>query len=140
MLENDFRKLIQGAVEKEGGHLSWIESHMTSAGFPDADFCVNGVLVQAELKVKKANGDLEIRPTQYRWFKDRVAAGGRPVMLIGTDHGFWFVHGNSVNHSPEHKGNPRLHHMEQLANNPSCVHVPTVERLIELCVAWCDPT
>ena len=138
MLENELRGMIQKAVEKLDGHISWIESHATSAGFPDADICIDGAIIQAELKVEKSNGDIEIRPTQYRWFKDRVDAGGLPVLIVGTDNGFWLVPGHMVNCAPEHKGSTRLHSMEQIHNGRFCSHRPTADDMIKLCTEWCD--
>lgn len=84
------------SASRRGGHLSWVESHATSAGFPDVDCCHLGKIAQIELKVVKAKGKIEIRPTQYRWFKDRHKAGGEPVMLIGFDDGFYVLPATSV--------------------------------------------
>lgn len=78
------------------GHLSWVETPATAAGFPDVDCCADGLIAQIELKVIKDGGKIEIRPTQYRWMKDRVRAGGNPVMIIGHDDGYYVLPGESV--------------------------------------------
>lgn len=104
MTENDLRKVIHEVAIRRGGHISWIESHVTSAGFPDADICVPypsktapSVIVQMELKVVKSGGKIVIRPTQYAWFRDRVRAGGNPVLVVGSDDYFYVAHGVFVN-------------------------------------------
>lgn len=81
---------------KPKGHLSWVESHATSAGFPDVDCCADGQIAQIELKVEKKNGKIEIRPTQYRWMKDRLRAGGSPVLLIGHANGYYVLPAISI--------------------------------------------
>lgn len=97
MTEEDLRKIVGSEVARRKGHPSWIESHMTSAGFPDLDACIGGGIIQVELKIEKPSGKVVIRPTQYKWFRDRVAAGGNPVMLIGRLGRFYAVHGSMVN-------------------------------------------
>jgi len=98
MKEADLRTEVGSALSKmhPKAHLSWIESPVTSAGFPDLDCCVEGRVVQIELKVVKKGGGIEIRPTQYRWFKDRAKAGGQPVMLIGDDDCYYVLPAVSV--------------------------------------------
>lgn len=98
MHEDTLRKLIKASLKNSfpKAHASWVESHATSPGFPDLDACHDGMLMQAELKVVKEGGKLEIRPTQYRWFKDRLAAGGNPVMIIGDDDLFYVIPGAAV--------------------------------------------
>jgi len=98
MKESELRDELADSVSRKypRSHLSWVESHMTSAGFPDADCCIDGHITQIELKVVKKGGGIEIRPTQYRWFKDRIKAGGNPVMIIGDDNCYYVLPAKSV--------------------------------------------
>lgn len=81
MSEADLWKEIKDNVGHRG-HFSRVESGATSAGIPDVDFCIDGVEGHIELKftyntIKKNF----VRPTQVKWFRDRVKAGGRPWLL-----------------------------------------------------------
>ncbi len=98
MTENDLRDVVRNAFNRAfpGCHQSWVESHETSPGFPDLDVCAGGAERKVELKIVKAKGAIEIRPTQYRWFKDRVKAGGRPVMWVEHEDWHYIVDGMSV--------------------------------------------
>jgi hypothetical protein len=62
-----------------GIDISWVESPFTSPGIPDMSYCYAGIEGWIELK---AFPNIYIRPTQVRWFKDRVAAGGFPLLLV----------------------------------------------------------
>lgn len=62
------------------GHFSCVESHLTSAGFPDIDYCINGVEGHLEVKYYGSKG-LILRPTQCAWLRQRLKAGGRPLLL-----------------------------------------------------------
>ena len=89
-------------------HLSWIESHATSAGVPDVNYCCYGVEGWLELK---AGPDIEVRSTQVRWFRDRIAAGGWPLFLIQWGECFIAVPGSraaALWADPEHENILRL--------------------------------
>ncbi len=124
MTEAELRtKFGDGFVaSRKGGHLSWVESHATSAGFPDVDMCHLGKIAQTELKVVKAKGKIEIRPTQYRWLKDRHKAGGKPTMLVGDDCGFYVLPVTSVIDG--------LDNVSQIASRPH-FFVKTIEQAID---------
>lgn len=96
MIEDDLREEVRKWGRSNSAHISWVESHATSPGFPDADICLRKVIIQTELKVVKAKGKVEIRPTQYEWFRERLRAGGKPVMLIGDDDKYYVVPARSV--------------------------------------------
>lgn len=67
-------------------HVSHVESHATSAGIPDINVCGDGIHEWIELKAIMAIADpIKIRPTQYSWFRDRVAKGGHPLMVVWVD-------------------------------------------------------
>lgn len=65
------------------GHYSQIESHATSIGFPDIDYCVDGVNGHIELKFGDAtkNKKPHMRPSQIMWFRNRIQAGGHPLIF-----------------------------------------------------------
>ena len=47
---------------------------------PDLNWCMVGIEANLELKVGDEEGRApSIRPSQVRWFRDRVAAGGYPM-------------------------------------------------------------
>jgi len=76
------------------GHFSKIESHATATGFPDIDFCITmGEHGQIECKHQTDKKNLEIKPSQYRWFKQRLKAGGNIWLLAEFDikAGHFFV-------------------------------------------------
>lgn len=100
MTEDALRDIVRRAFRSKAvfpwPHLSWIESHATASGFPDLELCYKGRSTQVELKIVKDDGKIVIRPSQYRWFKDRVKAQGDACMWVGSDHGHFIVPGHSV--------------------------------------------
>lgn len=72
---------------------SWVESHYTSPGIPDLNYCCNGIEGWVELK---AGPDLEVRATQVMWMEDRVSAGGFPLFLVKWGDVFMVVPGNEA--------------------------------------------
>jgi hypothetical protein len=127
MTENELRIEVGDAFKLlfPAGHVSWVESHLTSAGFPDADCCANGTIIQIELKIVKTKpkGGISIRSTQYRWFKDRAKAGGNPVMLIG-DGGCYYVLPASSISEPD-----ALQHVDHIEGRPHFM-VTTAEQAV----------
>lgn len=125
MTEDELRVGVADAFKAlfPTGHLSWVESHLTSAGFPDADCCANGTIMQIELKIVKAKGGIAIRPTQYRWFKDRAKAGGNPIMLIGDGGCYYVLPASSVS-KPD-----ALQHVDHIEGRPHFM-VTTAEQAI----------
>ena len=70
------------------GHWESIESHMTSLGFPDMDYCMAGCAGQLELKYGKGY-DMKIpkvRPGQYAFFRKRTKAKGQCHILVKIDN------------------------------------------------------
>ena len=64
----------------EYGHFSRVESHASSAGIPDVDFCVSGK--EGHIELKYGMGKIpKIRATQARWFRNRARAKGKPWMF-----------------------------------------------------------
>ncbi len=83
MSEAKFVELFEKRAKEiyPDSHISRIESPITAPGYPDVDFCARGVNVQIEFKYSENGLPPEIRPTQVRWFKKRIKAGGRPFIL-----------------------------------------------------------
>lgn len=79
--EEDFRKHVMKVGEAEGGHVSWIEAHLSAAGIPDLNIRLQGQDVWLELKVIK-EGQIRLRPTQKRWHRDRHRAGGKSWVAV----------------------------------------------------------
>lgn len=102
-------------------HLSWIESHATSAGFPDVDYCCYGVCNQLELK---AGPDLEVRATQVAWFKDRIEAGGHPLFLVQWGDVYAVVPGDRAT---DLRRNPSLENVLRLASSIWTGKLPPME-------------
>lgn len=78
-------------------HVSRIESHATSIGFPDLEYCYYGHCNTMEMKYSKDLESVTLRPSQYRWLTDRVNAGGRPLIftclrLNGDDTNIFLLH------------------------------------------------
>lgn len=67
------------------GHVSHVESHSTATGFPDIEFCYHGTVVNIETKHSNEKHEIKIRPSQIRWAKQRLDAGGRVWFLARFD-------------------------------------------------------
>ena len=66
------------------GHFSRVESHATSAGIPDVDYCIDRV--EGHLELKYSSGKpYKTRATQVAWFRNRTRKGGRPYILAQLD-------------------------------------------------------
>lgn len=76
------------------GHFSRIESHDTSPGFPDVNFCVLGFEGNVELKFSDDLKHMpEIRPSQIRWMNKRVKCGGNPWLLVKWGNTYMLIRG-----------------------------------------------
>lgn len=80
MSEQKFWEEFSGNLGHKG-HFSRVESHATSAGIPDIDFCMSDVESHIELKFGNEKKAPSIRPSQVKWFDRRVKAGGHPIIL-----------------------------------------------------------
>ena len=89
--ESGLRKTVKKAL-KEVGHLSWVESHATSAGIPDLNYCIQGYEGWVELK----SGNFEVKASQVIWMEERISNGGHPLFLIEMDDAFFFVCGSQA--------------------------------------------
>ncbi|MBL4588289.1 hypothetical protein JKY79_03010 [Candidatus Babeliales bacterium] len=81
MSEKTLRKYITKGL-KPFGHLSQIESHATSVGFPDTNFCFDGIEGNIELKYWSPKKGYVLRKNQIAWIRDRIKAKGRVFLLF----------------------------------------------------------
>lgn len=59
------------------GHWDRIESHATSQGRPDVNWCLDGVVADIELKIyEPKRGGFILRANQNAWMQQRVKAKG----------------------------------------------------------------
>lgn len=81
-LWQDYDKVMKG----KDVHMTRIESHATSIGQPDVNYCINNHEGNVELKhTDSSKKGLTLRPSQWQWFKRRVEAGGTPWVLAWVD-------------------------------------------------------
>lgn len=93
--EANLWKWLRSSLPK--GHYSRIESE-TSAGFPDINYCIQGVEGNLELKVARhahskypfKKGGL--RRTQIIWMEDRVENRGRVNLIIQVKNTLYCFH------------------------------------------------
>lgn len=81
MSESKLSKTTCAIIKTMGGHVSRVEAAESAAGIPDLDYCVDGIESDIELKYGNALKKPELRPSQVRWFRDRIKAGGKPFFL-----------------------------------------------------------
>jgi hypothetical protein len=85
MSEARLWKTLKGAIGHLG-HVDRIESHATSQGRPDVNWCYQSDNVDIELKVydPKKNGFV-LRANQNAWMLNRVKAGGKVFIFARFD-------------------------------------------------------
>ncbi|MBW2637434.1 MAG: hypothetical protein JRC86_07945 [Deltaproteobacteria bacterium] len=86
MSEHDLQTGLITAINFVGGHASNVESGLTSAGIPDVDYCVEGIVGHVEVKHYRKTKPLhlnapDMKPSQVKWFRDRIKAGEMPMIL-----------------------------------------------------------
>lgn len=98
MKESVFRSKIIALISAAGGHACAIESHDTSAGVPDINYCINGHEGHIELKVGTDSKPPSLRPTQHRWAVLRKSAEGRSFFLFlnNSDGNMYLIDGSDV--------------------------------------------
>ena len=80
--EAKFSQILRLLIMGAGGHFSRVEAHASADGIPDVDYCLDGTEGHLELKVGHSTKDPELRGSQFRWFKNRADAGGKPMVLL----------------------------------------------------------
>ena len=81
MSETRLRKYVLDNIGHVG-HWSKVESHDTSAGIPDLNYCMDGMEGWLELKFGNRVKAPKLRPTQCAWFRRRIKMGGTPQLLV----------------------------------------------------------
>lgn len=74
MFAIDVEDGILNHVDREA-HISYIESPLTAAGFPDMDICCLGESFKLEFKFSDNKTPPKMRPSQVKWFKKRIKTG-----------------------------------------------------------------
>lgn len=72
---------------KEGmdhtGHFDRIESHATSQGRPDVNYCIDGREGDIELKIyDRKRGGFILRASQNAWFCNRIRSGSSRAFIL----------------------------------------------------------
>ena len=83
----------------QSASINRIESHSTSIGFPDLEFCIKGCQGTLELKAVRTVGDRVLsRASQLGWNRRRLKAGGKPLMLLWVEDidNFYLLRGCDV--------------------------------------------
>jgi len=98
MSEQRFWRQIKNALKRY--HLTRVENHEAGTGIPDVDYCVEDFEGHLELKFcSSVSKGIVLRKDQYVWFRDRVTAGGRPMVLTKIQIGpipCYFLHYGST--------------------------------------------
>lgn len=88
MSEKDFEREVIEWLNSSSDikpHVLHVESPVTSPGIPDLDVAMvrNGVQYEFHLEVKYSPWKQapEIRPTQIKWFRDRIRNGGNCAVV-----------------------------------------------------------
>lgn len=79
MSETTFRKYLGGLLKECRAHVSQVESHETSAGIPDTNYCIGGIDGWIECKFAAAGrkNKVIVRKSQKVWFRDRLKVGAK---------------------------------------------------------------
>ena len=93
MAESTFRIYLCEAIKMAGGHASKIESHDLSPGIPDISFRVKDTEGFIECKDGRTP---HLRPSQYRWIRDRVSVGGQVWIAWQYDGFARFIKGTRI--------------------------------------------
>lgn len=85
------------------GHFDRIESHATSLGRPDVNYCIDGVDGDIELKIyDPRRGGFILRANQNAWFGKRLRANGRCFVIARYDYSggkrFLLIEGKNAKH------------------------------------------
>lgn len=80
--ESEFRRyVIEQIKDNEIAHVTYIESHLTSAGVPDLNIYMLGRDIWLELKVMTSLKGPKMRSSQKRWHIHRWNQGGKSWVL-----------------------------------------------------------
>jgi len=90
LLADELEKGIKSV--EPNAHISFIESPVTSAGFPDVDMHVIRGSFKLELKFSDSKKPPKIRPSQIKWFRKRNKAHGLDCYVFAKlkIDGLWY--------------------------------------------------
>ena len=77
--ETALRKYVAALIR---GDVSQIESHATSPGIPDTNYCISGAEGWIELKNSAGGKNFVVRDTQKVWFRKRIRAGASRLFIF----------------------------------------------------------
>ena len=103
-----------------------MESHATSLGVPDLNYCVDGVEGWLELK---AGPDIDIRASQVIWMKEHIASGGWPLFFISWNNMFLIVPGDR---GGDLRRNPCLENAMRLSSSFWTEEIPMNDFLLRI--------
>ena len=73
--------MVIGLFKIKNAHAVNMEPSATNPGIPDINWCMSGIEGNLELKFKKDDLAMPlIRPAQIVWFRERIRAGGYPMV------------------------------------------------------------
>ena len=81
MSEKQFQDMVIGLFTEKKAHAVNMEPGTTNPGIPDISWCMEGIEGNLELKFGYDTGAAPlIRPLQLVWFRERIKAGGYPML------------------------------------------------------------
>ena len=81
MSEKKFQDMVIGLFRRKHAHAVNMEPGTTNPGIPDINWCMGGIEGNLELKFGYDTGAAPlIRPYQLVWFRERIQAGGYPML------------------------------------------------------------
>ena len=126
-LRNKLKKLFKSMSNAGSSvHLTWVESHATSLGVPDLNYCVDGVEGWLELK---AGPHIDIRASQVIWMKEHIASGGWPLFFISWGNMFLIVPGDR---GVDLRQNPCLENVIRLSSSFWTGEIPMNDFLLRI--------
>jgi hypothetical protein len=80
--EKAFEDMVIGLFIVKEAHVVNMEPGLTNPGIPDISWCLEGIEGNLELKFGcgKRGRAPHIRPSQLVWFRERIKAGGYPML------------------------------------------------------------
>lgn len=141
MSEKKFQDMVLGLFRAKDAHAVNMEPSTTNPGIPDINWCLEGIEGNLELKFCYDTGAApHIRPPQLVWFRERIKAGGYPMLAYYIEEedaidGVYIFQGRHIEALAMCKTTDELFDIEYLrVINPQ----EMVEALISEIASWCD--
>ena len=139
--ENVFQTMVLALFQNQHAHAVNMEPGTTNPGIPDINWCMGGIEGNLELKYGISGGLApHVRPTQVVWFRERIRAGGYPMLAYFiedreyTDE-VYIYQGRYIEHLATAKNIDDLDDIESLRIiNP----MEMIEGLISEIASWHD--